>query len=79
MQEEWAFNNRMKLKRTKNTRRGENRQAGRQRTVTQSDITHTGRKTTDQHKTTDTRRVNRETNEGNDEGDTVGAIETMIW
>ncbi len=35
------------------------------------------RKTTDQHRTADTRRINRETNEGN-EGDTAGATETMI-
>ncbi len=34
-------------------------------------------RTTDQHKTADTRRLNRETNEGN-EGDTGGATETMI-
>ncbi len=39
--------------------------------------THTGRKTTDQHRTADTRRLDRETNEGN-EGDTGGATETMI-
>ncbi len=32
------------------------------------------RKTTDQHRTADTRRINRETNEG----DTGGATETMI-
>ncbi len=38
---------------------------------------HTQHKTTDQHKTADTRRINRETNEGN-EGDTGGATETMI-
>ncbi len=38
---------------------------------------HTRRKTTDQHRTADTRRLNRETNEGN-EGDTGGATETMI-
>ncbi len=34
-------------------------------------------KDNDQHKTTDTRRLNRETNEGN-EGDTGGATETTI-
>ncbi len=34
-------------------------------------------KTTDQHRTADTRRLYRETNEGN-EGDTAGATETMI-
>ncbi len=36
------------------------------------------RKTTDQHRTADSRRINRETNEGN-EGDTAGATETMNW
>ncbi len=77
MQEEWAFNNRMKLKKNKNQPEGE-KQAARKRTVTQSNITHTGRKTTDQHRTTDTRRLNRESNEGN-EGDKGGATETMIW
>ncbi len=43
----------------------------------QFNITHTRRKTMDQHRTTDTKRLNRETNEGN-EGDTGGASETMI-
>ncbi len=52
------------------------KQADRQRTVAVT-ITHTRRKTTDQHMTADTRRLNRETNEGN-EGDTGGATETMI-
>ncbi len=33
--------------------------------------------TTDQHRTADTRRLYRETNEGN-EGDTAGATETKI-
>ncbi len=61
-------------KSNKNHPKGENRQAGRQRTVAQSNITHTGRKTTDQHRTADARRLNRETNEG----DTGGATETMI-
>ncbi len=50
------------------------RQAGRQATVTQSSITHIGRNTMDQHRTADTRRLNRETNEG----DTGVATETMI-
>ncbi len=50
---------------------------GRQRTVVQSNITYTQYKTMNQHRTTDTRRLNRETNEGN-EGDTGGATETMI-
>ncbi len=38
---------------------------------------HSRRKTTDQLRTADTRRLYRETNEGN-EGDTAGATETMI-
>ncbi len=49
---------------------------GRQRTAVQSTL-HARHKTTDQHRTADTRRLNRETNEGN-EGDTGGANETMI-
>ncbi len=72
------FNNKINKKFTKTSPKGKNRQAGRQATVTQSNITHTERKTTDQHRTIDTRRLNRETNEGN-EGDTGGATETMIW
>ncbi len=55
-------------------------QAARQKTGAQSNITHSikdTRKTTDQHRTADTRRLNRETNEGN-EGDTGGDTETMI-
>ncbi len=60
----------------KNLPEGE-KQAGRQRTVTQSNITHTGQKTTDQHRTADSCRTNRETNEGN-EGDTGGATEIMM-
>ncbi len=67
------FNNKM----NKNHPEGE-KQARRQRTVTQSNITHTGQKTMDQHRTTDTRRLNRETNKGN-KGDTGGATETIIW
>ncbi len=43
----------------------------------QSNITYTERKTIDQHRITDTKRLNRETNKGN-EGDTGGATETMI-
>ncbi len=39
---------------------------------------HTRHKTMDQHRTTDTRRLHRETNKGN-EGDTGGATEKMIW
>ncbi len=50
---------------------------GRQRTVVQSNITYTERKTMNQHRITDTKRLNRETNKGN-EGDTGGATETMI-
>ncbi len=38
---------------------------------------HSRRKTTDQPRTADRRRLYRETNEGN-EGDTAGATETMI-
>ncbi len=38
---------------------------------------HSRHKTMDQHKTAETRRLYRETNEGN-EGDTAGATETMI-
>ncbi len=52
------------------------RQAGRQRTAVQSTL-HARRKTTDQHRTADTRRLDWEINEGN-EGDTGGATETMI-
>ncbi len=54
----------------KNHPEGE-KQAGRQRTVAVT-ITHTH--TTNQHKTADTRRLNREINKG----DTSGATETMI-
>ncbi len=67
------FNNKIK-QRTKTTPKGKNRQAGR------VNITHSikdTRTTTDQHRTADTRRLYRETNEGN-EGDTAGATETMI-
>ncbi len=56
--------------------KNEQKQAGRQRTVAVN-ITHTRQKTKDQHRSTDTRRINRETNEGN-EGDTGGATETVI-
>ncbi len=75
MQGNRVFNNKIKTKMNKNHSEGE-KHAGRQRTVAVN-ITHTRRKTTDQHRTTDTRRINRETNEGN-EGDTGGATETMI-
>ncbi len=60
--QEWVFFN---DKMYKNLPEGE-KQAGMQRTGTQSNITHTGRKTTDQHTTADTRTLNRETNEGNE-------------
>ncbi len=72
------FNNKVKQKNI-NHPEGE-KQAGRQKTGAQSNIKHrklTWRKTTDQHRTADTRRLYRETNEGN-EGDTAGATETMI-
>ncbi len=46
-------------------------------TTEQANMKHTRRKTMDRHRTTDTRRLNRETNEGN-EGDTGGATEAMI-
>ncbi len=69
--------------RTKTTPRGK-KQAGTQKTGAQSNIKHSQcktherqRKTTDQPRTADTRRLYRETNEGN-EGDTAGATETMI-
>ncbi len=71
MQEKFIFNNEIK-RRTKTTQRG--KQTGRE--LCTRNI-HTRRKTTNQHKTADTRRLNRETNEGN-EGDTGGATETMI-
>ncbi len=54
------------------------RQAGRQRTAVRADITHTRRKTTDQHRTEDTWRINRETNKEGNEGDTGGATETIM-
>ncbi len=60
----------------KNHPRGKNRQ-GRQRAAVQADITHT-MKTTDQHRTTDTWRLNKETNEEGNEGDTGGPAETIM-
>ncbi len=57
----------------KKTPEGE-KQTGRELCTLHIHIQH---KTMDQHKTADTRRLNRETNEGN-KGDTVGATETMI-
>ncbi len=72
-----GFNNKIKQKNI-NHPEGE-KQAGRQKTGTQStsySVKDT-RKTTDQHRTADTRRLYRETNEGN-EGDTAEATETMI-
>ncbi len=46
----------------KNHPEGE-KQTGRQRTAVRADITHTRRKTTDQHRTEDTWGINGETNE----------------
>ncbi len=64
----------------KNYPEGE-KQASRQKTGAQSNMKHSHDvdtwKTTDQHRTAETRRLYRETNEGN-EGDTAGATETMI-
>ncbi len=60
--------------------RGGKKQGGSQKTGAQSNMAHSikdTRMTTDQHRTADTRRLNRETNEG-DEADTGGATETMI-
>ncbi len=78
MQEIVFFYNKIKQRRTKTTPKGKNKQAGRKAedwcTV---NMKHSQRKTTDQHRTADTRRLHRETNEGN-EGDTAGATETMI-
>ncbi len=74
-----VFNNTIKQK-NKNHPEGEKKQAGRQKTGAQSNMTQYIKdtwKTTDQHKTADTRRLNSETNEGNEE-DTGGATETMI-
>ncbi len=51
---------------------------GRQRPAVRADITHTRRKTTDQHRTEDTWRINRETNKEGNEGDTGGATETIM-
>ncbi len=75
-QENVYFNNKIKQRATKTTPKGENRQAGRELLHSQHN-THTLTKDNDQHKTTDTRGLNRETNEGN-EGDTGGATETTI-
>ncbi len=73
-----SFNNKIKQRATKTTWKGKNRQAGRQaKNCCTVNITHTQRKTMDQHRTTDTRGLNRKTNEGN-EGDIGGATETMI-
>ncbi len=70
MHENVFFNNKIKQSSTTTSLKGKNRQAGNCCAV---NITHT-RKTTDQHKTADFRRINRETNKG----DTGGATETMI-
>ncbi len=65
--QENVFNNTINQRAKKKHPEGE-KQAGRQRTVCTVNITCTRQKTMDQHRTTDTRRLNRETNEGN-EGD----------
>ncbi len=74
-----TFNNKTKQRTTKPPRRGKtSRQAEDWSTVKhETPITLNTRKTTNQHRTADTRRLYRETNEGN-EGDTAGATETMI-
>ncbi len=79
MQRNQVFN-KNETKMNKNHPEGK-KQADRQKTGAQSNITLSNkdtRKTTDQHRTADTRRLYRETNEGN-EGYTGGATETMIW
>ncbi len=63
----FRFNNKVKQMNNKNHPEGE-KQAGRKKTGAQSNMKLTWRKTTDQHRTADTRRLYRETNEGN-EGD----------
>ncbi len=76
MQRNQVFN-KNETKMNKNHPEGEkNKQAGRR--LVHSQTLHTRRKTMDQHRTADTRRLYRETNEGN-EGYTGGATETMIW
>ncbi len=77
--EKVIFNNKIKPRRTKTTPKGKNKQAGRRLEHSQTFNSHDMDtwKTTDQHRTADTRRLYRETNEGN-EGDTAGATETMI-
>ncbi len=77
-EENQGFNNKMKQMNNKNHPEGE-KQAGRRLEHSQTFNSHDmdTRKTTDQHSTVDTRRLYRETNEGN-EGDTAGATETMI-
>ncbi len=78
-EENQGFNNKMKQMNNKNHPEGE-KQAGRQAedwSTVNMELTWDTRKTTDQPRTADTRRLYRETNEGN-EGDTAGATETMI-
>ncbi len=78
VEENVIFNNKIKQRRTKTTPKGKNKQAEDWSTVKhETHMTLDTRKTTDQHRTADTRRLYRETNEGN-EGDTAGATETMI-
>ncbi len=72
MLEDGSVNNEIK-QRKKTTPKGE-KQTGRELSALNI---HTRRKPTDQHRSTDTRRINRETNEGNDR-DTGGTTETMI-
>ncbi len=69
--EEWILIIKENKKSNKTTPKEKNRQAG--RGLLQSTYTH-WTKDTDQHRTADARRLNRETNEG----DTGGATETMI-
>ncbi len=68
----WFFNHKIKTKMNKNHPEGEKQTGSELCTL----HIHTQHKTMDQHKTADTRMLNRVTNEGN-EGDTGGATETM--
>ncbi len=80
MQGNQVFNNKIKTKINKSHPEREKqagRQAGRQRTICTVNIIRTQQNTMDQHGITDTRRLYRETNEGN-EGDAGGATEAMI-
>jgi len=66
--------NEIKQRRIKTIPKGKNRQA---ESCVQSTYTYDVRQRISTGLQTDTRRLNRETNEGND-GDTSGATETMI-